>query len=175
MNFDRVAKPYQFLERLAFGRALERCRTSLLPKLTYPARALLVGEGDGRFLQQFLASFPDVKVDVVEPSRVMIGQAQRRVGRQSNVRFHREGILTADLAGPYDLVVTHFVLDVFTPLEVEALAQIVRGVAPPRQMADLRIPRVRHFPVGARRFASVHRRYVRVLQICRRVKGRKSA
>ena len=130
MNFDRIARSYEVLERLAFGRGLERCRTALLPRLTPPRRALLIGEGDGRFLQDFLACFSDVEVDVVEPSRAMIGLAQRRVGSRSNVRFHPDSILEADLTGPYDLVVTHFVLDVFTPAEVDAIARRVRSIAP---------------------------------------------
>jgi trans-aconitate methyltransferase len=130
MNFDRVARPYEAMERIVFGGALERCRTGLLPSLSQPARALLIGEGDGRFLQQFLERFPQTEVDVVEPSAAMIARAQRRVGARKNVRFHRTDILAAELRGPYDLVVTHFVLDVFTADAVMTLACRIREVAP---------------------------------------------
>ena len=130
MNFDLVAKPYEAMERITFGGALERCRTALLSELPAPARALLIGEGDGRFLQRFVHRFPQTHVDVVERSAAMIARAQSRNDFHQNVRFHCADVLSTDLRGPYDLVVTHFVLDVFTAEEVTALAAKIRDAAP---------------------------------------------
>jgi trans-aconitate methyltransferase len=130
MNFDLVAKPYEAMECIAFGHALERCRTAFLPELPAPARALLIGEGDGRFLQRFARRFPQTQVDVVEQSAAMIARAQSRDDVHQNIRFQCADILTADLRGPYDLVVTHFVLDVFTAEEVSYLAVKIRDAAP---------------------------------------------
>jgi SAM-dependent methyltransferase len=125
-----VARPYAALERVVFGKALERCRTFLLPLLSPPTRALLVGEGDGRFLERLLEWFPDAQVDVVEPSAAMIRRARLRVGLEGKVQFRCKEILAAELHGPYDLVVTNFVLDVFTVEEIERLVDKLRSVAP---------------------------------------------
>lgn len=135
LNFDPVARIYSLLERMVFGRSLERCRTSLLPTLRpmlQPGRrALFIGEGDGRFLQQFLERFPDASVDVVESSGEMIQIARKRAGNPKNVRFLRYDILTMRLpeAG-YDLIVTHFVLDLFSTEDIDRLVSEVLRLAP---------------------------------------------
>ena len=73
MNFNAVAGHYRRLEYLAFGSHLERCRTALLPALDpSPRHALLIGEGDGRFLERFTRDYPDTQVDVIESSARMI-------------------------------------------------------------------------------------------------------
>jgi SAM-dependent methyltransferase len=134
MDFDFVARPYSLLERIVFGRALERCRTSLLPMLPPSRKALFIGEGDGRFLLRFLHLFPDADIDVVEQSAGMIQLAQNRIRRvrtTGRIRFRHEDVLTADsLAGPYDLIVTHFVLDVLTEAKLTQLVAKMRDAAP---------------------------------------------
>src|SRR5690606_35643402 len=47
-GFVRVARIYHALERLAFGRALERARFALLPALAGCRDVLVLGDGDGR-------------------------------------------------------------------------------------------------------------------------------
>ena len=45
LNFDRLARPYRWLEYATFGRTLERCRFHFLPALTSARRALVLGDG----------------------------------------------------------------------------------------------------------------------------------
>ena len=54
MSFDRLASHYQWIEAVAFGRDLQRARLAFLEELDSPRRALLAGEGDGRFLIELL-------------------------------------------------------------------------------------------------------------------------
>jgi len=126
MNFDRVAPHYRWLERLVFGRALEQCRAALLSQVAGCARALCIGDGDGRFTEVLLNVKPHTGVDVVERSRSMIRLARRR----SNATFFHANALTFTPDDRYDLVVTHFVLDTFTEAQVEALVRRVRKCAP---------------------------------------------
>ena len=53
-GFDRLARPYRWMEYLSFGRALERCRFHFLPQLANTRSALLLGDGDGRFAERLL-------------------------------------------------------------------------------------------------------------------------
>ena len=53
-TFDRLARPYRWLEYAAFGRVLLRCRYDLLPWLADARRVLTVGEGDGRFVAELV-------------------------------------------------------------------------------------------------------------------------
>ena len=126
MNFDWVAPHYRWLERLAFGRALEECRAALLPSAAGCSRALCIGDGDGRFTEVLLNARPHLGVDVVERSRSMIRLARRR----SNATFFHANALTFTPDDRYDLVVTHFVLDTLTEAQVEALVRRVRKSAP---------------------------------------------
>ena len=128
MNFDRIAPHYWWLERIVFGRALERCRTIFLGRLGSPQRALCIGEGDGRFLQSFLNLHPDTCVDVVERSAAMIRLAQRR--NRAHVRYHQGDAVSYAITDRYDLVVTHFVLDSLTADELALLIERVKQVAP---------------------------------------------
>ena len=57
-NFDLIARPYRWLEYLTFGPALARCRNHFLPQLTDRRAALVLGDGDGRFLARLLAPTP---------------------------------------------------------------------------------------------------------------------
>ena len=119
MNFDRVARSYRVLETIAFGNALQRARVQWLNKLPKCRRALVVGEGNGRFLVKLLRMQPDLQVECVDASRRMLKLARRRVEREipnalPRVQFRHDNIQASqiDLSG-CDLIVTHFVLDCF--------------------------------------------------------------
>ena len=54
MNCDLIAPHYWWIERLGMGRALERRRRWFLPEIGNARRALVLGDGDGRFLRELL-------------------------------------------------------------------------------------------------------------------------
>jgi SAM-dependent methyltransferase len=86
-NFDSLARPYRWMEYLTFGSALQRCRTHFLPQLSgrCPAlgTALILGDGDGRFLARLLAANPHLSVDAVDTSAAMLRQLTRRAAAAS--------------------------------------------------------------------------------------------
>jgi tRNA (cmo5U34)-methyltransferase len=124
VNFDKVAPHYRWLERVAFGRALEECRAALLPQIAGCERALCIGDGDGRFTELLLKAQPCMRVDV-ERSRSMIRLARQR----SSATFFHANALAFTPDDRYDLVVTHFVLDTFTDAQVSTLVPRVRKSA----------------------------------------------
>src|ERR1700742_2247424 len=79
MNCDRIARWYHAAELLAFGGALQACRTMYVSEVSDCRRALLCGDGDGRFLAKLLRSNSKVRVDVVDLSERMTALAERRV------------------------------------------------------------------------------------------------
>jgi len=128
--FDRIARPYRWLEYLSFGPLLERCRFYRLPQLADARSALVLGDGDGRFLARLLKSNPQLRVDAVDLSPAMLQLLSNRAaeaGALDQVTLHctdaREFIPTAS----YDLVVTHFFLDCFTRDELHALTGRIRS------------------------------------------------
>jgi SAM-dependent methyltransferase len=123
--FDRIARPYRWLEYLSFGPMLERCRLHFLPQLVSARRALVLGDGDGRFLARLLETNPLLHADVVDLSPAMLELLQARaarIGALHRITLHCADALAFDPSGTYDLVVTHFFLDCFTTEELTALA-----------------------------------------------------
>ncbi len=140
MNADRLATQYRSLEYLAFGRALERCRLAFLPRAARAQRVLILGEGDGRFVEQLLARHPTAHIDVVELSARMIALAQARAPQ---AHFHQRDALTWLPAGPYDLLVTNFFLDCLTAEEAaRLLPQLAQRLAPEGEwiIGDFQLP-----------------------------------
>ncbi|WP_058188438.1 class I SAM-dependent methyltransferase [Terracidiphilus gabretensis] len=129
-NFDRLAGAYRWMEWLSFGPLLQRCRCAFLGELETARRALVLGDGDGRFTAELLRANYAVRVDAVDASPAMLRALVERAGASAG----RVRTIVADIrlwrpesADAYDLVVSHFFLDCLATEEVVALAGSVRG------------------------------------------------
>ena len=147
LNFDRIARPYRWLEYLSLGKMLERCRFHFLPRLRDCRRALVLGDGDGRFTAKLLRANPSVQVDAVDISRTMLTLLlSRSETSAARIRTYHADALTFPYEStddPYDLVVTHFFLDGLTLNEVERLVKRVKPALAPDSLwivSDFRIP-----------------------------------
>jgi len=129
-NFDQIARPYQLLEYLTLGGSLERTRMHLLPRLLSRRNALVLGDGDGRFLSQLLIANQTLCATTVDISVAMLALLRKRCAPYSErLRIiHNDALMLAhDIDEPYDLVVSHFFLDCLTQ---EQLDQLVQRTAP---------------------------------------------
>ena len=121
MNCDSIARWYRWLEYGAFGGELQRRRVAFLGEMAPAQTALVLGDGDGRFLAELLRANPSVQVDAVDASAAMIALARERTG-SGRVRFHCADARELPFApGAYDLLVTHFFLDCFSDAELAGL------------------------------------------------------
>ena len=151
MNCDRVARFYQAAEYLAFGGALQRCRTMYLRETADRRRALLCGDGDGRFLGELLRANREVQVDFVDLSAGMIELARRRVDAIGSLAARRTSFHAGDVRdfepaerGLYDLITAHFFLDCFDDGEAMSVARKLAAMAQPGArllLSDFRIPK----------------------------------
>jgi ubiquinone/menaquinone biosynthesis C-methylase UbiE len=120
VSFDFIAPVYRTLEAVAFGGDLQRARVACLGEIGTPRRALIVGEGNGRFLCELLRRHPSIEVDCVDMSQRMLELARQWIERRlpadaARVRFLRHDITSwSPPEAFYDLVVTHFFLDCFS-------------------------------------------------------------
>lgn len=132
MSFDALAPWYRTLEWIAFGDALQRCRVACLGEIMAPRHALMVGEGNGKFLCELLRLHPGVEVDCVDASQRMLQLARKRIDRElpahtGRVRFFLQDVTSwAVREHHYDLLVTHFFLDCFPE---PALTGIIKKLA----------------------------------------------
>jgi len=131
-KFDHVARLYRPMEYLSFGPLLERCRFAHLPSLAAARQALILGDGDGRFLARLLAANHQVQAFAVDASPAMLRLLRARASRtvaQSSARLITTCTDIRTFTPPasgYDLVVTHFFLDCLSAAETEQLIARVR-------------------------------------------------
>jgi len=131
-NFDPIARPYRWLEYLTLGPFLERTRFHFLNNLSAHRRALILGDGDGRFTARLLAANPQINVEAVDSSATMLDlltQKAQQLGPNARQRLktvHSDALAFAP-TGTYDLVITHFFLDCLTEVD---LATLLTHLAP---------------------------------------------
>ena len=132
-NFGRFARIYAPIEWLSFGTALSRRRECFLahPRVASAQRALILGDGDGRFAAALLERNPDLELTVVDVSAAMLTQLERRVRvRTPNARLelHCADARTWTVpAANYDLVAAHFFFDCFT---MHDLTRVISRISP---------------------------------------------
>ena len=132
MNCDFIAALYRYFEYGRFGRKLETCRFALVPRLNGARKALILGEGDGRFIARLVAHYPNITADVFDTSREMIRLAEQRLRAAlalppPSIAFHHGDARVAPFPQKdYDLVATHFFFDVFHVTELSPLINRVK-------------------------------------------------
>jgi len=144
-NFDSVARIYRFAEYFALGPLLQRTRTHFLHDLPPRHQALLLGDGDGRFLARLLSQQPNLRAVAIDTSATMLSLLRHRCHLYAD-RLQTVQTSALDLFAPgdpeagnprlqpwasSDLIVTHFFLDCLTQSDLTALTQkIAENTAP---------------------------------------------
>jgi ubiquinone/menaquinone biosynthesis C-methylase UbiE len=150
MSFDNLAPYYRWMEFIFAGGKMHRCRTAFLDQIPQPKNILLLGEGHGRSLVECCRRFADAQITCVDASEQMLVQARRQLTRHnlktSQVEFIHAGILNWSPCGKtYDLIVTNFFLDCFTPEQLEQMIPRIAGSSARNAnwlIADFQIPSV---------------------------------
>lgn len=149
MNCDRLARAYRWMEYAVFGTTLERCRCGHLHELQNPRRALVLGDGDGRFTARLAERYPNLQIDYLDISGNMIALARERIGRANaaaieRIRFHQCDARTAALESKsYDLIAAHFFFDFFSHADVENMISRLSVLAAPEAawlVSDFELP-----------------------------------
>lgn len=153
VNFDRVAGPYRLLEYLTLGRSLERTRLHFLPRLSSARNALVLGDGDGRFLARLLGTYPELHAIAVDSSAEMLKLLQQRCAPYADrlQTFHGDAMRFTPASGTScDLVVAHFFLDCFEETQIDELIANLAPALEPMALwlfSDFRVPQgVLHLP-----------------------------
>ena len=147
-SFDRLARLYCWMEYFSFGPYLQQCRKLRVREMVWCRRALVYGDGDGRFLAELARQIPNLQVAAVDASAEMLRQAARRLSSGAPVRLVHTDALGCNPAAfpeaPFDLIVTHFFLDCFDEAEMASLVSRVNGAAEDYALwvvSDFAIPR----------------------------------
>ena len=126
-SFDKLAPWYHFLETISFGNQLQQCRISQIAELKEVKNVLILGDGNGRFLESLLKSNCNAEIESLDISSNMIGLANARITplpNNSQVVFIHTDVFDWNFPKcKYDLVVTNFFLDCFTYSELTNLLE----------------------------------------------------
>ena len=118
-NYDLVAPIYPLLEKAAFGDGLTEARRASLCPVSLAEKALLIGEGNGRFLAACVKEKVGGSITVVDSSEKMLSLARSRIrgaALLTNVELIHADFCDWSPSGPhFDVIVTHFFLDLFRP------------------------------------------------------------
>ncbi len=149
VSFDLIARPYKTLEYLTFGNMLEKTRLHYLPNLARCRNALVLGDGDGRFLSRLLAANQKIRATAVDNSGAMLRLLRQRCEANVTDCKQRLRIIQSDVrtfvpTETYDLIVTHFFLDCFSQEDLGLLVRrLVPSLAPEASwlISEFRIPK----------------------------------
>lgn len=121
-DFNPLARIYRWMEWLTFGPMLQRTRSAFLTDLLQQRRALVLGDGDGRFTARLTGMNTSITVDAVDASAAMLQQLERRAVSTQIHTYCVDARIFQPAGRDYDLIATHFFLDCLTHAEVKALA-----------------------------------------------------
>lgn len=150
-SFDNLATSYASLERLMFGHYLEQSRLHGITTFDspHPQRALVLGEGDGRFTNLVLKEYPNLTVDSIERSSEMREQTKMRIQKLGKIYENRHRFIATEAKSfsfpnsVYDIVVGQYFLDCFNTNDAnKLLVKISRTLKPDGKLiyTDFSIP-----------------------------------
>jgi ubiquinone/menaquinone biosynthesis C-methylase UbiE len=132
-RFGRLARVYRWMEYFSFGLYLQRCRMLRIAEMVACRRALVYGDGDGRFLAELVRSARGTRIAAVDVSREMLRQATKRLPSEARARLVGADALGCEVSAfpeaPFDLVVSHFFLDCFNEEELFTLVARANAAA----------------------------------------------
>jgi len=115
-NFDKVAIFYDSIAKLIFGKTIRLAQTNMLQAIPPGSRILIVGGGTGWILEELsIVHGTGLRITYIDSSAKMISLAKKKYAANNRVKFITESIKTAPLSGTYNVIITPFFFDVFTP------------------------------------------------------------
>jgi ubiquinone/menaquinone biosynthesis C-methylase UbiE len=136
------------MECVLAGGKLQRSRTAFLGETRAAQSVLILGEGNGRFLEAFRRGNASARILCIDSSEQMLLRARYRL-LKSGIPLHGITLTVADALncnlppGAFDLVVTHFFLDCFPPEQLRPLIGAIANAAQAKAawlLADFQIP-----------------------------------
>ena len=124
MNCDRIAPFYKWFEKAAFGERLQRHRVTFSWAASDKKRVLVLGDGDGRFVEALITQYPHLEIDCVEISAGMVSETRKRAGDKVRV-IQGDAFYFPFPPRYYDIAFTHFFLDCFNANQLANLVPLI--------------------------------------------------
>jgi ubiquinone/menaquinone biosynthesis C-methylase UbiE len=119
-DFNKVARPYDFISRLVFGNSLVKAQVSTFHYIPPNSSILIVGGGTGWLLEEISKIHNSgLKISYVENSSEMINLSKKRYWQDNKVAFFHQPIQEFYMDKPFDVIITPFFFDLFKKDEIE--------------------------------------------------------
>ncbi|MBS1951921.1 MAG: hypothetical protein OJF59_001374 [Cytophagales bacterium] len=130
-DFDPVAKSYDRLARLVFGKSIMRAQKYFLNHTPDHANVLILGGGTGWLLKELLLIKPDVNVCYIEASLKMLSMAKEKVKGNRQVQFIHGTENDIPSSARFECVITNFYLDLFPDeIQEQVILKIKKTISP---------------------------------------------
>ena len=127
-NFDSVAKFYDALARIVFGRSMFKAQTFYLSEISPDAKVLILGGGTGWMLNELIKINVTCPIWYIDSSSKMLEQS-RQMAQRAKQKIHfilgTESSIPSDIQ--FDVVITNFFLDLFTEASCDKIVGRIRN------------------------------------------------
>jgi len=124
-GFDFLAPFYDNLARLFIGKDIVNSQLYFLKTFKECNHLLILGGGSGWILDFIDTEFPDLKIDYIDISPVMINSARKKYGGNKNINFI-QGTESNIPDRLYDGVITNFYLDMFNETSLRSVIEKIK-------------------------------------------------
>lgn len=113
-GYNRIARSYDFLSKIVFGKSLTQSQTYYLSSLARSKSVLVLGGGTSWWLNDFITTYPQVQITFIDASSEMIRIAKEKTNGSGKINFIHgtEDSIPMDIT--FDAVVVFYFLDLFT-------------------------------------------------------------
>ncbi|ALI99650.1 class I SAM-dependent methyltransferase [Rufibacter tibetensis] len=125
-DFNLISPVYDALAKLVYGKSQQRAQAHFLSCIPAGARVLILGGGSGWILNQVLQHSTPAHVLFLEASSKMLEKAKGNVlptASKTTVEFRLGTEASLSSSEMFHVVLTPFVLDLFTPQQAYAMMQ----------------------------------------------------
>jgi spermidine synthase len=126
-GFNRIARYYDTLKGIVFGKAIYASQLQHLQALPARGNILIIGGGSGELLNPLLAIRPEAVIWYVEASSAMISIAREKVPLPLHSSIHfihgTEHALPVDVA--FHAIITPFFLDLFPDNQLHEICRLL--------------------------------------------------
>ncbi|WP_172665833.1 class I SAM-dependent methyltransferase [Flammeovirga sp. OC4] len=123
-QFDYIAKFYDFIAAIVFGKAIQEIQLKHLPKIKKKSRVLIIGGGSGKILKKIDELGIASEVIYIEKSPKMTALA-KKIRIKTPVKFINTSYENAKEYGRFDLIITNFFVDLLNEKQFQTFIPFI--------------------------------------------------
>ncbi len=131
-GYSNVAWFYDTLSRVVYGKALIEAQVHFLPLIPPNSSILIVGGGTGWILEKVAKVHPSgLSITYVEVAEEMMALSRKRNAGDNNVTFITQPIQKVTGFYDFDVIITPFLFDNFSPATFDKVFNQLHGLLKP--------------------------------------------